>query len=82
MLENKFKNVTDLNSLKGQLIYGQAQDICVPIAHNVFCIRCKYFICAKLFLCHHIFAVHYISFHPITIDHPSSSCQCLNSALC
>ncbi len=38
MLENKLKNVTDLDSFK-ESIYGQAQDICVPIAHNVFCIR-------------------------------------------
>ncbi len=36
MLENKFKNVNDLNSFKESINLWQAQDVCVPIAHNVF----------------------------------------------
>ncbi len=38
-----------LTLLKSQLIYGQAQDVCVPIARKVFCIRSNYFIYAMLF---------------------------------
>ena len=43
MLENKFKNVTDLNSFR-ESIYGHARDTCVPIAHNVFCVKSNCFI--------------------------------------
>ncbi len=38
MLENKFRNLIDLDSFKESIHLWAAQDVCVPIAHNVFCI--------------------------------------------
>ncbi len=50
-VRNKYKSVMELKYFK-KSIYGQAQDVCVPIVYNVFYIRSNYFIYV-MFLGHH-----------------------------